>query len=517
MRCLSLAGIGPRVFALLFVLLGAPRLVPAACHVVFSGVAGGSHSGADWTNAYTDLPASLIRGDIYYVGAGTYGRHVFNDATSGSTIIEVRAATASDHCTDTGWNGSTMLGKAVFQATVSNSANILEFDSNYFTINGNGRSTATGNPYTDWQNSNGYNISISNANGNVCSGSSGDNQNTHVGGSGSFITLDYVEIPGNSPTTDQCAAIGVEPSASGSTHDWTISHSYLHDVGARMFEFDGKTSGGSSVGNYNMVTEWNYLKNNYSSSTDHGECYQVGSNLGSLTIAWSYITNCIGTGFIATASGGSYSAGNNANGPWSIIGNVFTSDGGPTHCWFGNGTIAFFDISFTAPVYILNNTWGNINGTTCNDSGTDMGIDFSSSHNEVFTNVYIENNVWYNSSDMPVHLSCTGTVSCTSITWDYNSWIAMADGTTSSGNDSSVHKQVTSTSPFANGLSYDFRLSADTAAGFNSNSLLSVNGTDPLGATRGTNGTWDRGAFQRTSGTVQLPNPPQNLQVISVH
>src|SRR5687768_17254029 len=39
----------------------------------------GSGNGSDWTNAYTSLPASLVRGDTYYVADGTYAGYTFDD------------------------------------------------------------------------------------------------------------------------------------------------------------------------------------------------------------------------------------------------------------------------------------------------------------------------------------------------------------------------------------------------------------------------------------------------------
>jgi hypothetical protein len=52
------------------VLIALPTMASAANHYVRAG-ASGNGSGADWTNAYTDLPGSLTRGDTYYVAAGT--------------------------------------------------------------------------------------------------------------------------------------------------------------------------------------------------------------------------------------------------------------------------------------------------------------------------------------------------------------------------------------------------------------------------------------------------------------
>lgn len=74
------------------------------CYV--RSAATGSETGADWTNAYKDLPATLTRGVTYWVGGGTYPPHVFNDPVSGTALITIKAPTIASHGTSTGWNGS---------------------------------------------------------------------------------------------------------------------------------------------------------------------------------------------------------------------------------------------------------------------------------------------------------------------------------------------------------------------------------------------------------------------------
>lgn len=68
--------------------------------------ANGRNDGSDWQNACRSLPASLGRGNVYYVADGTYGDYVFDDSTSGSQVIEIRKATQSDHGTDVRWDPS---------------------------------------------------------------------------------------------------------------------------------------------------------------------------------------------------------------------------------------------------------------------------------------------------------------------------------------------------------------------------------------------------------------------------
>lgn len=73
----------------------------AANHYILDG---GSGDGSAWNNAWDDLPATLTRGDTYYIGDGTYGGYTFNDAVSGTDIIYIKKATAGDHGTETGWS-----------------------------------------------------------------------------------------------------------------------------------------------------------------------------------------------------------------------------------------------------------------------------------------------------------------------------------------------------------------------------------------------------------------------------
>jgi hypothetical protein len=65
--------------------------------------ASGSGSGDDWTNAYTDLPGTLVRDTTYWLADGSYSGYTFDDAVSGSLVIRVRKASAGLHGTDTGW------------------------------------------------------------------------------------------------------------------------------------------------------------------------------------------------------------------------------------------------------------------------------------------------------------------------------------------------------------------------------------------------------------------------------
>lgn len=68
--------------------------------------ASGANDGTDWTNAFTAVPASLIRGDTYYISGGSgasYGTYFADDNESTTVRITLKKATVADHGTGTGW------------------------------------------------------------------------------------------------------------------------------------------------------------------------------------------------------------------------------------------------------------------------------------------------------------------------------------------------------------------------------------------------------------------------------
>ena len=90
-----------------------PNVCSAANHYIRDGASG---DGSNWTNAWDDLPATLIRGDTYYVADGTYaGGYVFDDAADGTKTITIKKAIESDHGTDTGWSSAYGDGQAVWE------------------------------------------------------------------------------------------------------------------------------------------------------------------------------------------------------------------------------------------------------------------------------------------------------------------------------------------------------------------------------------------------------------------
>src|SRR5207302_2781031 len=112
----------------------------AACHVVTPNGAG-SKDGSTWGNAFAWMPPTLLRGDSYYIATGTYHRYRFNTPESGTTVITIKKAAPTDHCTETGWQTGFGVGQAVWAD--NSGAPTWEFsDNGYWIIDGQYRTNS---------------------------------------------------------------------------------------------------------------------------------------------------------------------------------------------------------------------------------------------------------------------------------------------------------------------------------------------------------------------------------------
>lgn len=107
---------------------------------------GASGSGTSWSDALDQLPATLIRGNTYYIADGNYPTYTFNDAVSGTTVITIKKASASDHGTETGWNSAYGDGQATWGG--------ITFATSYFVFDGAYRNE------NDWEEVGSYGFNI---------------------------------------------------------------------------------------------------------------------------------------------------------------------------------------------------------------------------------------------------------------------------------------------------------------------------------------------------------------------
>ncbi len=165
----------------------------------------GANNGSDWNNAYTSLPATLVRGATYYVAAGSYGAYVFDDVESGSTLITIKKATVTEHGTNTGWNDS-----YAGAATWGN----LVFARDYYVFDGAYRNES------QWNQPNSYGFRVT---GTVYSWP------VNYPPGGDQITIRYCDI-GGAYSDSWAAGLNTGVYVVGNQNNLTVSRCYIHNV-----------------------------------------------------------------------------------------------------------------------------------------------------------------------------------------------------------------------------------------------------------------------------------------------
>lgn len=485
----------PRSFATLalLALLISPQFALAANHYVRAG-ATGNGSGSDWTNAYANLPTSLVRGDTYYVAAGKYSGHNFNDAVSGTLAITVKAATLADHGTDTGWVSS-YVGQATFGSDAG--GGILVFNQPYYVFDGQYRNS-------DWIS--GYGFHVNNYNGctPVTSCAPAISTNSVIDLSDHDITIRYTDVEGSHD--QRSASCGSGHSCDEDVQDFAngnilIEYSYLHDPGEAGFKLRGSSTSDGSQGLVNFTVQYSYIARNWSQGGGlvHSEAFSSSDGVQNLIIRYNKFVDIRGTGVIATASGSCYSGCpnfNRGNGPWYIYGNQWWySTPTVNNCDVG-GFVSLWDVGFQGSIYVYNNTIADVNSTICNDGGsggnaTVNGQSLVQAHLGS-NSLLVRNNLWYNSA---------GGVN-----------ITLADGTLlQDHNDTDAPGQI-----FAGASQHNYHLvahdTAFSAAAPYGNPLANVGSqTFTLDADGLTRSSWDLGAYDLNTSSSTGPAPPTGL------
>jgi hypothetical protein len=446
-----------------------PGIAQSAIRHVRPG-ATGNNSGSDWTNAYTSLPATLVRGDTYYLADGSYGAYKFDDPSSGSTLITIKKATASDHGTDTGWSNTYGDGQAIFTS--------WSIPGDYYLFDGQTRNI-------DWYlgKLSQYGIRVYN--------SSGIPVRLDDGGSnfGNNLTFQYVdfEAPGRDYLGEDGGGVDVIYS-----NGWTgsgvgpqnviFSRCAMHDSDRTIFLMRQWN---------NLTVEYSYIARNASSPTMHGE---ILSDDGSDNVVFRFniIEDPEGTAVFAILNGsGSKSTSNTASG-WKIYGNViFHSDS-----YWSAGREGITGIVFSAKDATNSNwsdDWKVYNNTIVHVKGLWSGVVIQAGSGNV-----VQNNIWYNS----VRTNNGG--ASFDYNWYYNT---LPDG------DNGVNRQTCTSNCniFASIANKDFHLVSATASGI---ILPSPYNVDIDGVVRGSNGVWTRGAYQFPGQAFSSLQAPTNLRVV---
>jgi len=425
-----------RILFLCFLILFSASPVFAADHFIRQG-ASGSANGSDWTNAWTDLPATFIRGDTYYVADGTYGAHTFDTAASGTTYIYIKKATALAHGTETGWSSTYGDGVAEFTSagtvwTVGTA--YWDFDGVVGTYNGaDGAYTAHGIKLT-------------------LSGTTGGTYGINVVNDVDYIYFKHLEVTQPNytsvATADSCT--GIRGTSTGADYKF-IQYCYIHDWATNCIQF---------VNSDNVTVEYSWLEGSHSTADSHGQAIYLGFTTAyDWTIRYNVFKNINGSAVIfmsgdcdriliygnlfweefESTDRGNFSVD-------GIVGNN-NSGGDPNSCVFYNNTMIDYD------------------GRAA--SG-DIGLDAGASGNTAY------NNLWY-----ACNIGGWG-----GWTHDYNA----SDDDLLEANDQTIASTI-----FTNYAGGVFTLASATNAG---TTLSSPYNTDMLGNTRGSDGVWDRGAYE---------------------
>ncbi len=465
------------VFLLLLLFLTASQSF-AACHVVTPS-GNGSRNGNDWSNAYAKLPSPVTRGDTYYLADGSYGNYTVN--TPGSTATTIKKATASDHCTDTGWNAATMgASQAVFTGLNFSSGN-----SNNFTFDGNGTSTKIGcgtapTPGGPGTSSSDCGFKLDNT---ISPTDAPILLSSYNGSPATGIALRYWEVAGSgtTPTSQgQEQRLIYAPQTSGS--NFTYDHVYSHDAACVHIQQYG---GGRTVKN-------SYFWKNYSQSAQpangcHGQ-YAYNDGVNGVFEFNNIFRDIEGTAVMSFDSGGG------TNVQW--YNNLFFYSSPPLRQGVADGMV-----------------WCG-NGAACNNFRFQQNtiVNFSGSYNVGLMVIppatgsgnLAQNNIWYGNNE---DISFPG--------WseDHNSFLNNTGVTANPGSGpADVYVGSGSPNPFTNLQAGDFRLASQNANWGAGATLASPFNVDLAGNSRpGTDGVWNRGPYQFAGAQAQGPAAPTSL------
>jgi hypothetical protein len=416
----------------------------AANHYVRAG-ASGTGSGTDWTNACTAFSgscsdANLVRGDTYYVADGSYSQTTFNHADSGTLIITIKKAIVADHGTSTGWLDTYGDGAATFD-------NNLDFNSNYWTLDG-----VTGGGPSSWKTGFGFVIDTTGAH-TTCISDGGGSSGYHD------LIFRHIECIGDAggaiSANNYCTFFGP------GTGPVLVEYMYCHDIaGVMLF-----------TRTHALTVQYSYFDTIVPDPAAHTEAIYGAANENSpttLQIVTDYVVR-----YNVWANIGPPSDPGGVTGVlvcqcdrYEVYGNVIINGGG------GQGGVTTWNEMHNAKIY--NNTFIGVN----------KGINFTIGAVDG-DNIVAYNNLFY---DTPATFGDPNTGG--TVTHNY-SWCGLNSGTecTAEAND----QNGGTSDPFVAYASDNFTLSTGTTAG---TTLGSPYNTDPLGNTRGADGTWDRGAYE---------------------
>ena len=427
------------------------------------------------------LPSTLVRGNTYYLADGSYGSYTFNTANSGTTRVTVKKAQSydfgrtSDGCStdiSAGWNAATM-GSA--QAMFSSFDGGATPTKGYITLDGNGTSTASGCGTSPTTNTAAKDCGIKFT---VSLGSSGPITIGQNGQRSTGWTIRYVETQGAGDANNTSSSEENHVRCAGACDEFLVEHVWWYNSSCNFIKLPWTTS---------ATFRDSYFKQNYSASACHGQLFLSEVDTSNVTFYNNVIQDIQGTGMWVIVTGGQATN-------FNIYNNSIFRTSGSSRPGFSNGL--FSCINAGSKCTNMNFIGNSVANYTADYQGA-LGIHCNGDPS-TFT---WQNNIFYNTSpaDRLAFSTCGGT-----FTEDHNSWL-------NSGSPANGAGDITVTSgapnPFVNWPNGDFRLASQNANWGSGAILASPFSVDALGNLRpGTDGVWNRGAFEY-AGTAAPPPP----------
>ena len=340
-----------KLFIILFVLLLSSRAW-AANHYIRDGATGSSPC-SDWSsaNACDALPATLVRGDTYYIASGSYSGRTFNTATSGTQYITIKGATAADHGTDTGWSNG-------YSVSTSDGGSQAVFTSN-FTIS------------TSYWNIDGVVGPVLSQTPALYGFSMGTSQATGFIFSAAVSNIIISHLYAKAGTSSNNEREFIKNNSGCTVTNLTISHCLLDS-------WQGFVAAWLADVNY-LIFEYNVCLNLFSSGLNHGEC--VNPNGGGMNYAifrYNWFEGYSTWASDQSGATGCIVANNNDNANAEIYGNVFYN------LWIGNGVITNTSQGNMLNAKVYNNTF---TGITYGVNGAIIVIASGTVYNNISYNV----------------------------------------------------------------------------------------------------------------------------------
>ncbi|HOX56472.1 MAG TPA: hypothetical protein PLC99_06240 [Verrucomicrobiota bacterium] len=265
----------------------------------------GSGSGADWNNlkAWSSTP---VRGDTWYLVGGTYAAKTLGTAASGSTLITIKKATASNY-TDvsaTGWSSSYATPASIGGLTIGSSYWLIDG------VTGDGARVVPADTNTSHY---GFYIPGSHP--------------VQLTGSASFITIAHCRF-------------FTSPACTTGIYQVDVNQATKNDLTIQYCLFDGFSEiirNGVNTWN-NTVLEYSIILRSFGDSGCHGNVINaMWAPLVNMTIRYNVFKDMVGNGISGVISGNGSGLG-----PILCYGNVF--DNIP-HCTYVIGANGGYSIN----------------------------------------------------------------------------------------------------------------------------------------------------------------------------